>query len=145
MFRFCAALIVGSPFWATICFAVEPVEYDYMLNCQGCHLADGRGYPARGIPSLQNHMGKFLHVDGGREFLARVPGVAMSDLDDERLAAVLNWMLLRFSADELPSDFSPYTPSEIASLRSSPLTDVTGKRRELVLMIDQLTPSGGAN
>ena len=51
----------------------DPAQADYMLNCQGCHLPDGQGFPARNVPPLNNHLGKFLHVDGGREFLVQVP------------------------------------------------------------------------
>lgn len=116
--------------------ATEPVEVDYMLNCQGCHLPDGSGMEARGVPSLRDHMGRFLSVEGGREFLIRVPGSAMSDLDDARLAAVVNWMLRTFSPDALPEDFDPYGAEEVAALRAAPLIDVTGERAKLLQRID---------
>lgn len=93
---------------------------DYMLKCQGCHRPDGHGNSAN-TPPLAGMVGKFLHVPGGREFLGRVPGVASVDLDDARLAELLNWSLYRFDAANLPAGFKPYTPAEIGALRQAPL------------------------
>jgi len=104
---------------------------DYALNCQGCHRADGAGTPGS-VPALAGSVGKFLRVPGGREYLVRVPGVAQAPLDDSATAAVLNWILARFGTDDLPADFSPYTPAEIGRLRRDPLTDVERVRRELL-------------
>ncbi|TMA32501.1 MAG: cytochrome c [Deltaproteobacteria bacterium] len=104
---------------------------DYALNCQGCHRADGAGTPGS-VPALAGSVGKFLRVPGGREYLIRVPGVAQAPLDDAATAAVLNWILARFGNDDLPADFSPYTPAEIGRLRRDPLTDVERVRRDLL-------------
>jgi len=104
---------------------------DYALNCQGCHRADGSGTPGS-VPALAGSVGKFLRVRGGREYVARVPGVAQAPLDDAATAGVLNWILERFGRDDLPADFSPYTAAEIGGLRRSPLTDVERVRRELL-------------
>ena len=104
---------------------------DYTLNCQGCHRADGTGTPG-GVPALAGWVGRFLHVPGGREFLVQVPGVAQAPLDDEALAAVLNWVLERFDQDHVPPGFAPYTASEVGRLRVRPLTNVDRVRRELL-------------
>ena len=93
---------------------------DYMLKCQGCHQPDGSGNVAN-TPPLKDEVARFLHVAGGREFLGRVPGVASTDLDDARLAQLLNWTLHRFDAGHLPEKFKPYTEAEIALLRRTPL------------------------
>lgn len=93
---------------------------DYMLKCQGCHRPDGTGN-AVNTPPLRNEVARFLHVEGGREFLGRVPGVASTDLDDERLAQLLNWTIYRFDPGNVPQGFKPYTTAEIARLRHSPL------------------------
>ena len=66
-------LLSSSCSWAT-----EPAQVDYMLNCQGCHLPDGSGFPARQVPDLRNRMGSFLSVPGGREYLVQVPGTAQT-------------------------------------------------------------------
>ena len=118
--------------------ATDRVEVDYMLNCQGCHLPDGRGFPKRSVPALTDHMGKFLWVDGGREFLVQVPGAATSDLADDRLAEVLNWMLVKFSPAEIPDGFVPYTSDEVGDLRKQPLIDVSDVRAQLIEKIDAL-------
>lgn len=127
--------------------ATEPVVADYMLACQGCHLADGSGHPAHGVPSLKGYVGNFLRVDGGREFLLRVPGVAQSELSDARLANVLNWMLKTFSPHETPADTPPFTAEEVASLRRQPLVTIAATRQELIARIKRLEPlkrRGGA-
>ena len=102
-------------------------ELDYVLHCQGCHRADGSGTPGA-IPQLAGHMARFLALPGGREFLVRVPGVAQSTLDDDALAALLNWMIARFDAEHVPATFSPYTAAEVAALRSDPLVRVSEMR-----------------
>ena len=133
-------LLAASSGWAT-----EPAEADYMLKCQGCHLPDGSGFPARQVPDLRNQMGRFLSVPGGREFLVQVPGSAQTALNDADLARLLNWMLLRFSAAQLPADFQPYTAAEIGALRKQPLAQVSEVRSELLERIarqEQLQISG---
>lgn len=93
---------------------------DYMLKCQGCHRPDGTG-DATSTPPLKNAVARFLQVEGGREFIGRVPGVAMTDLDDRRLAQLLNWTLYRFDPGHVPANFQPYTEAQIATLRRNPL------------------------
>jgi mono/diheme cytochrome c family protein len=104
---------------------------DYALNCQGCHRADGGGTPGS-IPPLAGSVARFLAVAGGREYLAQVPGVAQAPLDDAALAAVLNWMLTRFDAEHVPTQFPPYAPDEVGRLRAHPLTDVETVRTRLL-------------
>src|SRR5712692_7088252 len=96
---------------------------DYAVTCQGCHRADGAGTPGT-VPALAGSVGRFLRVPGGRDFLARVPGVAQAPLDDAALAAVLNWILERFGGDDVPKGFVPYGADEVGRLRRSPLTNV---------------------
>lgn len=93
---------------------------DYILKCQGCHHPDGGGN-AKNTPPLAGEAARFLSVPGGREFLGRVPGVASVDLDNERLAQLLNWTLYRFDPQHVPADFKPYTPEEVGRLRKMPL------------------------
>lgn len=121
-----AILVAG----ATPARAASPAV-DFALNCQGCHLEDGRGTPGS-VPPLAGSVGHFLRVPGGREFLVQVPGVATAPLDDAALAAVLNWMLERFGRPEAPADVAPYTAAEVGALRKQPLTDVERVRAELV-------------
>ena len=108
--------------------ALPPVTLDYALQCQGCHLADGRG--GGDIPSLHG-VGRLAGLPGGREYLARVPGVSNASVDDKRLAALLNWVLERWSADVLPGGFERYRVDEIAGWRQ-PLPDPKATRAGLL-------------
>jgi hypothetical protein len=76
----------------------------WTLNCQGCHRPDGHGSPGA-APDIAGAVAKFLRVDGGRDYLGRVPGVATSPLANNDLAEVLNWMLWRFDAADIPANF----------------------------------------
>ncbi len=92
-------------------------EYNYILHCQGCHRADGRGHePA--VPSLVSRLGKMISVPEGRGFLVQVPGTAQAPLSDDEVAHLLNWILLRYSSDTLPQPFLPYSSSEVAEYRT---------------------------
>jgi mono/diheme cytochrome c family protein len=109
---------------------------DYTLNCQGCHLADGGGTPGS-VPKLADSVARFLAVPGGRDYLARVPGVAQAPLDDAATAAVVNWMLEHFDHAHVPADFVPYTAKEIGELRKRPLTDVDKVRQGLIAALER--------
>ncbi len=111
--------------------ALSGPALDWTLECEGCHRADGTGTPGS-VPALRDSVARFLAVPGGRDYLARVPGVAQAPLDDAALAAVLNWMLDRFDRGHLPRDFAPYTAAEVGRLRARPLLDVEAERKRLV-------------
>ena len=126
-------LLAAGPVWAT-----EPAQADYMLNCQGCHLPAGQGFPARQVPDLRQQMGRFLSVLGGREYLVQVPGSAQTALADEDLARVLNWMLYNFSAADIPADFQPYSAAEVGQLRQHPLSNPSAIRLQLLVQLAEL-------
>ncbi len=111
--------------------AAETPHINYMLECQGCHLADGTGSAGK-VPALKDFVGRFLTVAGGREFLVRVPGSAQSVLDDRELAEVLNWIIRRFGPDDVSREFVAFTREEVARYRGRPLTDVESVRSELI-------------
>ncbi|NIR85626.1 MAG: cytochrome c [Gammaproteobacteria bacterium] len=104
---------------------------DYSRECQGCHRADGMGAPGA-VPRLRDFVGYFTHLPEGREYLMRVPGVAGAYLDDTELAALLNWMLRTFSAEQLAPGFEPYTPDEVARYRRHPIPAVQARREALI-------------
>lgn len=116
--------------------SAESPSFNYTLHCQGCHLADGRATPGR-IPALVG-VGRFLAVAGGREYLVRVPGVSLSVIEDDELAELVTWVLYRFSGEDVPSDFEPYTAEEIARYRRRPLVDVERVRSELVAALERV-------
>lgn len=103
----------------------------YMLHCQGCHLPDGSGFPDR-IPNMKDFVGNFLNVEGGKAYLVQVPGSATSPMKDSELALVLNWILARFSAEQLPENYQPYTAEEVTKYRSINEPDVILRRAELL-------------
>ena len=106
-------------------------QSNYMLNCQGCHLADGSGLPGS-VPSMRGIVGSFLTVPGGRDFLVQVPGSANSPLSDADLAELLNWILTTMSAGQLAPGFQYYTATEVHNLRQHTLLDVAQVRLGLV-------------
>jgi mono/diheme cytochrome c family protein len=102
-----------------------------MLQCQGCHLADGSGSPGA-VPDLRGSLGRWLAVPGGREYLVRVPGAAQSPLSDARLAALLDWMIREFDPAAAAAGFEPYRAEEVAGWRAQPYLDVKSVRQELM-------------
>lgn len=122
-----ALLVAGA---ASAGAAADP-HVDYMLECQGCHGADGAGH-AGSVPALRDQVASFLRAPGGREYLIRVPGSAQAPLDDAELAAVLNWIVRRFGPAEAVADFTPFSAAEVARHRAHPLIDVEPLRRELL-------------
>jgi hypothetical protein len=105
-------------------------DVNYALHCQGCHLADGRATPGL-VPAIDGEIGRFMRLREGRDYLVRLPNVAATQLDDGDTAALLNWLLRRFAASELPPDFQPFSAAEIAAGRHQPLVDVEGARRNV--------------
>jgi hypothetical protein len=101
-------------------YDAEQAHVDYMLKCQGCHRPDGSG-DDHSNPPMRGVVARFLSVPGGRQFLGRVPGVATTNLDDTRLANLLNWTLYRFDRGHVPGSFRPYTAAELGALRQNPI------------------------
>ena len=96
----------------------------YTLHCSGCHLPDGSGAPARGIPSMRGSVGNFLRLPEGRALLVQVPGVMNTPLDDEQVAKLMNWLLRDMAGPSMPPDAPPYTASEVKSLRRTRPADM---------------------
>jgi len=129
------ALALGLALAAVDARAYTPAV-EYALNCQGCHRADGAGTP-ESVPPLKGSVARFLGVPGGREYLAQVPGVAQAPLDDQALAAVMNWLLDHFDKEHIPAGFAPYTAEEMGRLRRTPLVDVESVRTRLLAEIER--------
>jgi len=104
---------------------------DWVLNCMGCHTANGSGIPGK-VPALRESLGHFVSLPEGRQFVMRVPGAANSALSDAELANGLNWLLATMNERSRPASFKPYTADEIAAHRRPALTDVARTRTKLV-------------
>ncbi len=108
------------------------VWMDWALNCQGCHQSQGAGIPGS-TPALRGQVARFTSTPEGREYLARVPGVASAPLSDADLAELLNWLLVRFDPHHLSLGFKPYSAEEVGRLRARPLrSDAAELRAKLV-------------
>ena len=105
---------------------------NYLHYCAGCHLDDGTGKPSHGIPNMRGVLGQFLRVDGGREFIIKVPGVSHTPLADSDVAALMNWLLDGIAQPSTPPGTQPYTAAEVTRLRSERMVDIPSTRKEIV-------------
>lgn len=103
----------------------------YMLDCQGCHGANGQGVPGK-VPDMRRSVAVLAATAAGRRYLVEVPGAAQSPLSNAALAQVLNWIIAHLSAVPVPKGVKPFTSREVASYRATPLTEVTALRRRLL-------------
>ena len=118
-------------------YLTAQASFDWILQCQGCHGPNGEGLAKRDVPKLQNEVSKFLLVDGGRDFIVRVPGVSGSPLSDDRLADLLNWMLVSLDPGNLSENWKNFSAPEVQTLRTKPLrTEIEAKRTSLMAQID---------
>jgi len=124
---------------AAVAAEVNPqrAQFNYQMSCQGCHAPDGSG--ANAVPRMRGAVGMFLAIPEGREYLVRVPGSAVSALDDAELAEVLNWIVQEFAGDSLTGSFEPYTAGEVGRLRQRPLNEVVQYRAQLIAGISSAT------
>lgn len=104
---------------------------DYMLDCMGCHLADGAGVAGK-VPDMRDSLVPLSTTAAGRRYLVEVPGVAQSPLSNSELAQLLNWMMSHLSSQTVPGSYKAFTPEEVAAYRKTPLVDVMGARLRLL-------------
>jgi mono/diheme cytochrome c family protein len=106
---------------------------DYLLNCGGCHGFYGVSN-AKLVPSLKDLVGYYLRTPEGRAYLPRLPNVAFSTLSDQKLAAVLNYVVFQIGGNSAPVGAKPYGAAEVGRWRKQPLNEVvlSQYRRQLV-------------
>jgi mono/diheme cytochrome c family protein len=130
----------------------------FASNCIVCHQPDAKGVP--GIyPPLADTVGNYVKLKAGRAYLAHVPsfGLAgqvdshgesfdsnmppLTQLSDDDIAAVINYLLTKFNQPLLPADFKPLTTEEVHGYRAKPMqeTDVHSERAAL---LDALKKAG---
>lgn len=95
----------------------------YLTSCGGCHGIEGISAPGN-VPTLRGLTGSFLCTRQGRDFLIRLPDVALSTLSDRMLTQVMNFVVFDLGAPVAGGrSVQPYTVAEVARLRREPLTD----------------------
>lgn len=102
----------------------------YVVHCAGCHGRDGVGTRAGNVPDMRQ-LGRFLQLDGGREFVIKVPGVMGSGLTDQQVADVTNWVLVTLASASVPAGHTPYDAAEVRSARAAVPIDVAAERARL--------------
>jgi mono/diheme cytochrome c family protein len=110
--------------------AAQP-QVNYMLNCMGCHIADGSGASGK-VPSVRDSLVPLSSSAAGRRYLVQVPGASQSRLSNLELAQVLSWMVRNLSAQSVPRDFVDFTAQEVAGYRATPLLNVRETRARLL-------------
>jgi hypothetical protein len=111
--------------------AVADPHTDYLLYCRGCHLRTGEAVPSANVPSL-HELAPLLKTSAGRDYIVRVPGVSQTPMSDERLAAVLNWVVANFNPDVDADSFRPYSADEVGEARGRVLADPLRTRAALL-------------
>ncbi|WP_370601557.1 cytochrome C [Pseudomonas nitroreducens] len=107
---------------------------NYQLQCAGCHLGDGEGSAANDTPRMKGFVGNFLKVDGGRQFLVRVPGMSQSALSNAQLADLINWIMREdgMAGKSMPANYQPYTEQEVAAIRHEAMLNLPSSRAGLI-------------
>jgi len=134
----CITILLGPPCAAdpgsappTTQFA-EP-QRDFILACAGCHGMNGVSNSSL-VPKLKGLVGYYLNLPEGRAYLSRLPNVAFSTLNNDQLAAVLNYMVFEIGEGSAPAGTRPYRAAEVGKWRRQPLTEVvlSDYRRRMV-------------
>jgi cytochrome c553 len=134
-----AAPAAGMPAAGTPAAQFPERQRDYILACGGCHGLNGISNSTL-VPSLKGLVGYYLYLPEGRAYLPRLPNVAFSTLNDEQLAAVLNYMVFDLGAGSAPAGTRAYRAAEVGKWRRQPLTEVTlsaYRRRMVETLIDR--------
>ena len=113
---------------------------DYMLHCQGCHMADGSGVEGT-VPPLPGEVGKYIASPEWRDYLVQVPGASQALIDDEALARLMTWIVRRFDPENA-KDLKPYEATEVGRLRRQPVTNPTEVRRRIIAGLSEQPQDG---
>jgi hypothetical protein len=101
---------------------LPPVQVAYLTSCGGCHGIEGVS-ARHAVPTLRGLTGSFLCTPEGRDFLVRLPDVALTPLSDRMLTEVMNFVAFTLGAPAAGGRKArPYTVAEVARLRRQPLT-----------------------
>ncbi len=138
--------LIGAPTLAPDAQPAEPTtalpQVNYMLNCMGCHVADGSGASGK-VPSMRHSLVPLSSSAAGRRYLVQVPGASQSPLSNRELAQVLSWMVRNLSAQPVPRGFVDFTAEEVAGYRKTPLVKVRETRVRLLSVGSSRPPAAG--
>ncbi len=129
----------------------------FASHCAVCHRPQGQGVPGT-FPPLAASAGTYLRAPGGREYLVHVVSFGMmgeisvkgrkysgfmqawTQLSEEEVAEVVNYILTGFNAALLPKDFHPLTAEEVGRLRAAKLSPFeVRKQREALIKAGGVT------
>lgn len=104
----------------------------YLLQCSGCHGADGSGDPRVDVPPFPGFIGAFLLDPEGRRYVTNVGGVMSAGLNDHDTARVLNWVLESFAGTSMPAGgLKKFDAAEVRMLRDTRPADAVALRRQI--------------
>lgn len=92
----------------------------YLESCGGCHGLLGVSSNQH-VPPLKDVVGTFLCTAEGRDYIVRLPNVAFAPMNDDVLAATMNFVVFGLGGASTPLRAAPYTPAEVRVLRQAPL------------------------
>lgn len=117
---------------------LSAVQSDYVEHCGGCHGIQGVSSPAR-VPRLRGKVGYFLCTRQSRAYLLRLPNVALSSLDDDRLAATMNFIVFQLGGASANAQAARFTADEVANERKHSLSgaSLVRARAAVVRQIEQ--------
>ena len=109
---------------------------NYLEYCGGCHGLQGYSAGNR-IPTLRGRAGYFLCNSLSRDYAARLPNVVFTNISNNELAALLNYVMFEIGAATAPANAQPYRADELARTRREPLTtiDLLQYRRRVVASV----------
>jgi hypothetical protein len=110
--------------------AAEP-NYNYALRCTGCHTAEGVSPELGRIPPLKGVVGHLVRTQESRRYLANVPGIVNSGLNNDETAALINWVVKTYGGKSVPQKWTPFDGAEIEALRRKPPPDIMAYRKEV--------------
>lgn len=124
-----AAFIAVAPWTAE---AETSARTLYLLQCSGCHGADGSGDPRVEVAPFPDLIGVFLRDPEGRRYITNVGGVMSAGLNDYDTARVLNWLLETFAGTSMPpGGFKKFDAAEVRELRDTRPADAVALRRQI--------------
>ena len=108
-------MILGLPPAGAVAF--DPARNTYLMRCGGCHGIEGVSVP-KAVPTLRGQVGTFLCTQEGRDYMLRVPNVAMSRITDDRLMAdVMNFVAFDLAGASTPPGAARFTAADAHAAR----------------------------